>query len=284
MRLANVRGRAALITKDGAGAVDLAKASDDRLPSSMPKVFERFDEVRSFADSADMSGAKPFSRDELGAPSPRPRQVLAIGLNYRDHAAETKLPLPTELLVFTKFASCLAGPDAAVPHPGGELDWEVELVVIIGRAGRDIAAADSWSYVAGLCVGQDISERVLQHAGTNPQFSMGKSFEAFGPTGPWLVTPDELAAPDDLEIGCSLNGSVMQSSRTSAMVFSVTDIIVRLSRIVELLPGDVIFTGTPAGVGLARNPRHFMSVGDELVSHISGIGELRNRIVTGHGA
>lgn len=281
MRLGNLGGRSALITSDGGAALDLAEASGGRLPSSPALALEQFAKVQEFAAGANLAAARPFRRGELGAPSPTPRQVFAIGLNYRDHATETSSTLPSDPLVFTKFASCLTGPDAEVPHPGGSLDWEVELVVVIGKSGRNISRMDAWSHVAGLCVGQDLSERELQHLGSPPQFSLGKSFFALGPTGPWLVTPDELANPEDLELGCALNGESVQKSRTSYMVFSVVDLITRLSEIVELFPGDVLFTGTPAGVGLGMRPPHFLSVGDEIVSYVAGIGELRNRIVAG---
>ncbi len=187
--------------------------------------------------------------------------------------------VPTSPLVFTKFASSLGGPDVDVEHPGGSLDWEVELVVI-GRRAHRIAAADAWSHVAGVTVGQDISERELQHAGTPAQFSLGKSYPNFGPIGPWLVTPDEFDDPDDLELGCLLNGQQVQKARTSDMVFSVPELMSRLSMVTPLLPGDIIFTGTPSGVGMGATPSRFLAVSDTLLSYVQGIGEIRNTIVT----
>jgi 2-keto-4-pentenoate hydratase/2-oxohepta-3-ene-1,7-dioic acid hydratase in catechol pathway len=194
------------------------------------------------------------------------------------------MEVPDQLSVFTKFASCLTGPytEVALP-PGGHTDWEVELVAVIGTRAWQVAEADSWSHVAGLTVGQDISERILQLGSKPPQFSMGKSFPGFGPTGPWLVTLDEFANPDDLELGCSINGEDVQKSRTSNLIAGVPKVIATLSETVPLLPGDVIFTGTPAGVGMARDPQRWLAPGDELVTYIEGIGEMRQTCVAWPG-
>ena len=162
---------------------------------------------------------------------------------------------------------------------GGHVDWEVELVAVLGRPAHRVAAADAWSHVAGLTVGQDISERVLQLAATPPQFSLAKSYPNFGPVGPCLVTVDEFEDPDDLELGCSINGSTVQKGRTSDMIFGVAEVIERLSAVLPLAPGDVIFTGTPAGVGLGRAEPRWLQPGDELVSYVSGIGEICQRFV-----
>ena len=175
---------------------------------------------------------------------------------------------------FTKFPSCITGPYATVELPSAGIDWEVELVVIIGRTAHDVAAADAWSHVAGLTVGQDLSNRAVQLRPPVPQFSLGKSFPGFGPMGPWLVTPDEFANPDDLALSCTLNGETMQDSRTSDLIFPVSALIECLSGIVTLMPGDVIFTDTPSGVGMARKPPRFLVPGDVLVSTIEGIGSI----------
>jgi 2-keto-4-pentenoate hydratase/2-oxohepta-3-ene-1,7-dioic acid hydratase in catechol pathway len=158
------------------------------------------------------------------------------------------------------------------------VDWEVELVAVIGVRAHRVAEDAAWPHVAGLTVGQDLSERVVQW-GAGGQFSLGKSFPGFGPMGPWLVTADELADPDDLALECAVNGEVMQKSRTSDMVFGVARLIAELSAILPLLPGDVIFTGTPAGIGATRKPPRFLQPGDVLTSTIEGIGTLRNRCV-----
>lgn len=283
MRLANLAGRAALVTGDGSASVDLETASDGKFSSSVQEAIERFGEVRSFAESCSFDQAQEVDRSQLGPPSACPRQVFGVALNYRQHAQETGSVQPSQPLVFTKFASCIAGPDALVGHPGGSVDWEAELVVVIGRLARSVGVPEAWDFVAGVTVGQDISERELQHAGSPPQFSLGKSYPNFGPTGPWLVTKDDLSDPDDLEIGCFLNGEQVQKARTSEMIFSVAELVSRLSQIVSLFPGDLIFTGTPAGVGSGRSPQRFLSVTDQLVTYIQDIGEIRNAVVSAAG-
>jgi 2-keto-4-pentenoate hydratase/2-oxohepta-3-ene-1,7-dioic acid hydratase in catechol pathway len=211
--------------------------------------------------------------------------LLAIGLNYREHARESGFPVPeAPTVLFTKWVSCLTGPVSEVVLPaGGHTDWEVELVVAIGRTARNVRESDGWEHVAGLTVGQDLSERIGQMAGPAPQFSLAKSLPGFGPTGPWLSTPDEFEDRDDLELGCSINGEQMQKGRTRDLIFSVPAMIAALSRQLPLLPGDLLFTGTPAGVGTGRDPQRWLTPGDELVSHITGIGELRQRFVAAAG-
>jgi 2-keto-4-pentenoate hydratase/2-oxohepta-3-ene-1,7-dioic acid hydratase in catechol pathway len=157
----------------------------------------------------------------------------------------------------------------------------VELVAVIGSRAQDVAEQDAWRHVAGLTVGQDLSERLIQLAGAVPQFSLGKSFPGFSPTGPVLVTPDEFDDPGDLAIGCAVDGETMQASRTSQMIFSIPRQIAWISAICPLLPGDLLFTGTPSGVGGARDPRRFLAPGEELHSWVGGIGSLRNRMVAG---
>jgi 2-keto-4-pentenoate hydratase/2-oxohepta-3-ene-1,7-dioic acid hydratase in catechol pathway len=188
------------------------------------------------------------------------------------------MPSPDKPATFTKFPTCITGPCADIELPPGAVDWEVELVVVIGVRAHRVAEDQAWRHVAGLTVGQDLSERLLQWS-AGGQFSLGKSFPGFGPMGPCLVTPEGLANPDDLAIGCTVNGEVVQKSRTSDMVFSVARLIAELSAVLPLLPGDVIFTGTPAGIGATRKPPRFLQPGDTLVSAIEGLGELRNRCI-----
>jgi 2,4-diketo-3-deoxy-L-fuconate hydrolase len=281
MRIANVAGRLTL-RRDG-GDIDVERASGACFAADPQAVFERWDEFRAWAElavTADAEAAPAVTdSDALGAPAPRPRQVFAIGLNYRLHAAESGHAVPREPPTFTKYPSSLTGPSGDIALPDGQVDWEVELVVVIGRRAHAVAAEDGWSHVAGLTVGQDISERVRQLAGPVPQFSLAKSFPGFGPTGPELVTPDEFADPDDLDLGCLVNGEVVQKGRTGDLIFPVPELIARLSAVVTLLPGDVVFTGTPAGVGLGRKPQRFLTPGDELMSYIEGIGVMRHRFV-----
>ena len=275
MRIANVQGRLTLLTKDG--GIDVETTSKGRFGADPHSVFADW---AAFVDWArDAKGpTTPVVEPTLGPPSPRPAQVFGIGLNYREHAAEAGLPLPDRPATFTKFPTCLAGPHDDVVLPSAMVDWEVELVVVVGTRAYRVSEDAAWSHVAGLTVGQDLSERVVQW-GAGGQFSLGKSFPTFGPLGPCLVTPDELADPDDLELGCSVNDEVMQKSRTSDMVFSVRRLIAELSAILPLLPGDVIFTGTPAGIGATRKPPRFLKPGDVLTTYIEGIGRLRNRCV-----
>jgi 2-keto-4-pentenoate hydratase/2-oxohepta-3-ene-1,7-dioic acid hydratase in catechol pathway len=274
VKLANLGGRAVLLV-DG-GALDVEGATDGAYGPDPQSLFDDWDGFADWAATASGS-VVPFDVAALDAPVPRPRQVIAIGVNYTEHAAEAGYPDDSMPITFTKFPSSIVGPSHVVTLPEGNVDWEVELVVAISREAHGVARADAWSYVAGVTIGQDLSERLVQNEGSRPQYSLGKSFTGFGPTGPWLVTPDELPAPDDLAISCALDGEVMQSGRTSAMIYSVPILIERLSAIITLYPGDIIFTGTPAGVGNARTPKRFIQPHEVLVSSIEGIGELVTR-------
>jgi 2,4-didehydro-3-deoxy-L-rhamnonate hydrolase len=278
VRIANVSGRLTLVRDEG--GIDVETASGGRFGPDPQAVYGQWKAFCAWADDAPWRGAalidpKP---DDLGAPAPRPAQVFAIGMNYRDHAAETGLAVPDSPATFTKFPTCLAGPFADVVLPSEFVDWEVELVVVIGVRAHQVSRTSAWERVAGLTVGQDLSERIVQMSGGG-QFSLGKSFPGFGPTGPWLVTPDDLADPDDLELGCSVDGREVQQSRTSQLVFGVPELIARLSAVLPLLPGDLIFTGTPAGVGATRQPAQFLSPGQVLTSYIDGVGTMANRLI-----
>ncbi|MEW1722091.1 fumarylacetoacetate hydrolase family protein [Streptomyces sp. NPDC093109] len=281
MRIANLSGRLALVDGAGIVALDVERASSGRFGPNPQGVYDDWAEFVAWAADVDPSAGQPFRVEELGPPAPTPRQVLAIGLNYSDHAAEAGVAEPTAATVlFTKWPSCLTGPVSDVELPeGGRVDWEVELVVIIGRYTHRVREDRAWGSVAGLTVGQDLSERILQTAGPAPQYSLGKSLPGFGPIGPWLVTPDEIEDRDNLEIGCFVNGEQVQKSRTSNLIFSVPSMVAQLSENLPLLPGDVLFTGTPGGVGVARTPPRWLAPGDELVSYVSGIGQLRQRCI-----
>ncbi len=276
VKLANVNDRAAIIV--GESAVDVATASGGAYGPAMADVYAKWDAFAAWASSATLTGGVAYSEAELGAIAPNATQVFAIGLNYRAHAAEGGAEVPKAPATFTKFQSCLSRPFQSVPSVPGLHDWEAELVVVIARHAHKVAASDAWSYVAGVTCGQDFSERVTQRA-AGSHFSLGKSYPCFGPTGPWLVTPDELANPDDLAISCDVSGQTMQSSRTSNMVFPVPVLIEYLSAIVPLNAGDIIFTGTPEGVGYARTPPRLLAVGDVVTTTIEGIGTIRQSIV-----
>ncbi|MEU6578766.1 fumarylacetoacetate hydrolase family protein [Streptomyces sp. NPDC046805] len=277
MRIANVAGRLVLLTTEG--WTDVERASGGLFSSDPQEIFERWDQFRHWAAQAPPAGDVVLRESDVRSPVPRPRQILAIGLNYRDHANESGFSVPEHPPVFTKFVSSITGPYGEVALPEGSVDWEVELVAVIGRRAWQVSEEQAWGHVAGLTVGQDISERDIQLSGPVPQFSLGKSYPGFAPMGPYLVTPDEFDDPHDLELGCSINGEEVQKGRTSDLIFSVPQLIARLSAVLPLLPGDVIFTGTPAGVGMGRSPQRFLAPGEELTSYVEGIGELRHRLV-----
>jgi len=275
MKLANLNGRASLIFSETEGdlALDVETASDGKWGSDPQAVYADWASFAAWAATV-MPGGVSFERSSLGAPVPRPSQVFAIGINYAEHAAESGYPAGSLPITFTKFPSSLTGPYVEVELPPGSVDWEVELVVVIGRGGKNVSREDAWKHVAGLTVGQDLSEREAQNAGAKPQYSLAKSHTGFGPTGPWLVTTDEFENPDDLAIQSTLSGEVMQSSRTSQMIYAVPDLLFELSSVCELFPGDIIFSGTPAGVGNARTPKRFIGPDDDLRSEIEGIGYI----------
>ena len=282
MRIVNAAGRLGLRTPDG--IVDVESASGGLFSADAQAVYDRWDEFRAWATN-DAATAAPEHRrslaeEELEAPAPTPRQVFGIGLNYREHAIESGMDLPTDsLVVFTKFPSSATGPFAEIELPPGSVDYETELVVVIGRRAHRVTRDRAWEHVAGLTLGQDISERELQLKPPSPQFNLGKSYPGFAPIGPELITPDEFEDPDNIEIGCLLNGEQMQKTRTDDLVFPIGRIIAFLSSVVPLLPGDLIFTGTPSGIGWARDPKRMLTDGDELVTHGELFGNMRNRFV-----
>ncbi|MEM7410535.1 MAG: fumarylacetoacetate hydrolase family protein [Myxococcota bacterium] len=278
VRLVNRAGRAGLDC-DGR-FVDVAERSEGRFPADPMAVIAAWSEFCAWAKDIRAGADDPaLDESELGPCVPRPSKVFGVGLNYRAHAAEAGLDLPKQPMIFTKFPNCLAGPRADVALTSERVDYEVELVAVIGRPARRVEGADAMEYVAGYCVGQDISDRALQFSDKPPQFSMGKSADGYGPIGPALV---ELAAfddPDDVPLWCEVSGERLQEDRTRDMIFSVAELVAFLSRYCALEPGDLIFTGTPSGVGSVRDPRRYLKPGDEITSHIPGIGTLHNRCV-----
>lgn len=280
MQIANVNNRLAMILTGGL-ALDVAEASNGKFSSEMQDIYARWDEFTEWAQSADPSSARTYRSDDLGAPTPNPNQVFAIGLNYDEYATEAGYTRPDSPAVFTKFPSSLSGPNVTVRIPAdGHTDWEVELVAVIGRVATKVPADQAWDYVAGLTVGQDISERRLQLSGPVPQFSLAKSYPNFGPLGPVLLTPDEFEDRDDIEIGCSINGTEVQRGRTKDLIYSIPELVEHLSGVLTLNPGDIIFTGTPAGVGMGRQPQVWLQPGDVLSSWAAGIGEMSQKITT----
>lgn len=294
MRLATLDDRAVVVL----GSADYLLAPPGDLPAEVDVVDvadwsgERFGPapMALFADwqlfagwaASEGAAAAPRSRvpiEALGAPVPWPRQTFAIGLNYREHADEVAMKRPAQPMVFTKFSSAMTGPVTEVPLPPGDVDWEVEMIAVMGRQARNLPENEASAALAGLMVGQDLSERRAQLAGTPAQFSLAKSHRGFAPTGPWLTTLDELGDPGTLAIGCAIDGEAVQAATTAQMMFGLGELVAYLSTVVELQPGDLIWTGTPAGVGMGREPRRYLSPGETLVSSIEGLGTLRQRLV-----
>src|SRR6478736_2204944 len=234
MRIASRLGRAVIV--EGNLCADIADASKGAFGHRIDDLYQHWERFLQWARESAVVADQPFEVSELDAPVQRPRQVFGIGLNYLDHAAESGVSVPSSATVFTKFPTCLVGPTAAVELPSTTVDWEAQLVVVIGRTADRVSEHDAWDYVAGLTVGQDISERTVQLAGPVPQFSLGKSYRTFGPIGPWLVTPDDLERRDDLELQCSVSGRALQKGRTGQMVFSVSELIAQISQVCPMLP------------------------------------------------
>ena len=230
--------------------------------------------------------AKPESlplvrgKPRIGACIANPQKFIAIGLNYSDHAAESGLQVPPEPVVFTKQVSCLSGPfdDVTIPPKSKKSDWEVELGIIIGSKAKNIAKRDALKHVAGYCTINDLSEREFQ-AERAGQWTKGKSYDTFGPVGPWLVTADEVADPQKLGMWLELNGKRVQNGSTATMVFGVAHIVAYLSQFFTLLPGDIITTGTPPGVGMGMKPQRFLKPGDVMRLGIEGLGEQEQKVV-----
>jgi 2-keto-4-pentenoate hydratase/2-oxohepta-3-ene-1,7-dioic acid hydratase in catechol pathway len=223
-----------------------------------------------------------LSEARLHAPIPNPGKIIAIGLNYEDHAAETGAALPEKPIVFAKYSNTVVGPGdtIVIPPVTREADYEAELVVVIGRTARNVPVEEAPEYVFGYMNGNDVSARDLQRS-EGGQWTRAKSLDTFGPMGPYLVTRDEVEDPQDLSVRCVLNGEVMQDGTTSKMAFSVAELVSFLSHGTTLEPGDVIFTGTPPGVGMARDPKVFLKPGDEVTVEIQGLGTLTNPVEAG---
>jgi 2-keto-4-pentenoate hydratase/2-oxohepta-3-ene-1,7-dioic acid hydratase in catechol pathway len=270
-RMGSVAGRAVLV--DGADIYDVEQLSGGAIPAEPRLAIAEHGQLHDLAaELADATPTGALTDVTLGPPIPWPRQVFGIGLNYRTHAAETAMALPDAPLVFTKYPGCLAGPVGDLALASDTTDYEAELVVVLGAVAKDVPAAQAWGVVAGLMVGQDVSDRALQNAGDRPQFNLGKSRGGYGPTGPFVVSLDLVPERDDLAIECVVNGEVRQSDRTANLIFPVAALVSYLSGIVTLQPGDLIFTGTPSGVGMASG--NFLRPGDTVVTTIERLGSL----------
>jgi 2-keto-4-pentenoate hydratase/2-oxohepta-3-ene-1,7-dioic acid hydratase in catechol pathway len=273
-RFANVAGRSALVDSGGRW-FDASRVSGGVISADPVRAWLQPGDLHRAAGT--LEAAVPdgtLSEADARPPIPLPRSVFAVGLNYRSHADEAGMKPPAVPLIFTKFPSCLAGPADPVILGGSTDDYEAELVVVIGRGGRDIRPEDAWDHVGGLTVGQDISDRALQFAAEPAHFDLGKSRDTYGPTGPVVVSTDSFSDPGDLLITCDINGERRQEDRTSNLIFGIPELISYLSGILTLSPGDLIFTGTPEGIGAAGG--RFLRDGDVITTTIEGIGTLTN--------
>jgi 2-keto-4-pentenoate hydratase/2-oxohepta-3-ene-1,7-dioic acid hydratase in catechol pathway len=235
--------------------------------------------IESYLKAVPPAAALDLDRVVLLAPIPRPPKVICVGLNYRDHAAEARMEIPEVPTIFSKFPSAITGPGAPVILPRNSVkpDYEAELAVVIGQGGRHIPGEFWRRHVYGYTCLNDVSARDFQMA--TSQWLMGKTFDTFAPMGPWIVTADEVADAHALDISMEINGEVLQQSNTRHLIFGIPRLIEYLSSVFTIEPGDVISTGTPAGVGFARKPPRWLKPGDEMVVKIAGVGELRNPVV-----
>ncbi|MGO4596268.1 fumarylacetoacetate hydrolase family protein [Terrabacter sp. 2RAF25] len=275
MRFANRGGRAFVLKGTSAGW-DLEKESSGRFSPDPMQMWARHDEIATWVAGLDEASAEPVRPEELDAPVPVPPSIIAIGLNYAEHARATGFEPPTDLPpVFAKFPSSVTGAHGVVRLPGGgTVDWEVEVVAVVGKQMHHVDEADVFSHLAGLTIGQDLSERTRQFSGPAPQFGLAKSYPGFSPIGPWVVSMDELDDPDDLHLGCSIDGEVVQSGTTAGLIFSISRSISELSRVLVLRPGDLVFTGTPDGVGMGLTPPRYLRSGEVLETWVDGIGRM----------
>ena len=280
-KLGNVSNKASLIFNNEYYL--LSDISRGRLTDNMDDILHSIDIVEELYSNIDKFEASGSLEDvKLGPPVTNSHNCFAVGLNYKNHAEESAMEIPPFPMIFTKHTSGLVGPHAEIEMRSDHVDYEAELVAVIGKSGKDISAEDAWNHVAGLCVGQDISDRVVQFAAKPPQFNLGKSFDTFGPMGPYLVSLDALENKEKLKIECKVNDEIRQNDNTNDLIFDIPSIIKYLSEIVTLNVGDVIFTGTPGGVGVMEGK--FLKEGDVLKTSIEGLGSLENvcKRITNH--
>src|SRR5262245_60921837 len=287
MRLATIQTnngpRAAVL--QGEHYVDL-HATDAALPASVRELLERGPSaMKGAADAAERPNAvkHPVASAKLLAPVPDPNKLICIGLNYKDHAAEGGVPIPREPVLFSKYATALIGHGEKIvlPAVSQKVDYEAELVIVVGRRGRHLKPETAAEYAAGFTIGHDVSARDWQLEKDGKQWMVGKTFDTFAPCGPHLVTADEVPNPHALPIKLRLNGTTMQNSNTQQMVFNTGYLLAYLSQVFTLEPGDLIYTGTPPGVGFARKPPVFLKGGDVVEVEIEGLGILRNPVTQG---
>jgi 2-keto-4-pentenoate hydratase/2-oxohepta-3-ene-1,7-dioic acid hydratase in catechol pathway len=288
MRLATIQTevgpRAAILQGDN--YVDLY-ATDPALPASVRHLLELGPQALQYAErAARFPHARAYAPADvkLLPPVPDPPKIICLGLNYRDHAKESGAAIPKEPVLFSKYATALIGHGDAIvlPPVSNEVDFEAELVIVVGKSGRYISTEKALEHVAGYTIGHDVSARDWQLKKDQKQWMVGKTFDTFAPTGPYLVTADEVPDPHGLPIRLRLNGQTMQESNTKQMIFTVGAVLAYLSQVFTLQPGDLIFTGTPSGVGFTRKPPVFLQAGDEVEVEVGGLGVLGKRVVQGY--
>lgn len=261
------------------GIVQDGKITPTGLSECVVKIIENWDDLQGSLEAVDLSKGQDISTVRLLPPIARPGKIFAIGLNYADHIEESQMETPANQVWFTKAVTSINGPfdPIEIAKTGPFTDYEVELVAVIGKRAKHVSAADAHKYVFGYCVGNDVTERFWQHR--TPQWSLGKSFDTHAPIGPWITTSDEVSDPHDLDLSCSVNGEQRQNSNTKHLVFNIWDQIEHLSAAMTLEPGDLIFTGTPGGIGAAMDPRLFLKPGDKVRCEISGLGAIEGEMV-----
>ena len=275
-KLANVNGKSSLIF--GESYYDLNTISQGKISSDPSEVLDSLNDLHELSSKIDNYEATGLIESSLlGAPITNSRNCFAVGLNYKAHAEESGMEIPPFPMVFTKHTSCIVGPFNDIQMRSDIVDYEAELVVVIGKKGKNITKDNAWEHVAGLTVGQDISDRAVQFHATPPQFNLGKSFDTFGPIGPFLVSPDLVTNKDSVQIECYVNDELRQESSTDDLIFTVPDIISYISEFLTLTPGDLIFTGTPSGVGATQGK--LLKHGDIVTTSIKEIGTIKNKCV-----
>jgi 2-keto-4-pentenoate hydratase/2-oxohepta-3-ene-1,7-dioic acid hydratase in catechol pathway len=279
LRLGVLGGRAHAILGDIDAPVAVDIAAHTSLPSDPMACIAQWDNLRAAVRALEPTQGRAITINELDCPVPAPRQMFAIGLNYRKHAEEMNSQTPSQPLVFAKFQSSLNSPTGDIPIVSDTTDYESEVIIVISRGGRNIDRARAWEHIAGLCVGQDVSDRGLQYAGNPPQFSMGKSRQGFSPIGPWVTDMTDNARRDTLRVQCSINGELRQNTEITDMIFPIDQIVAHLSSICELYPGDVVYTGSPFGVGHGMKPPKYLQPGDVIETSLEGVGTMINRCV-----
>ena len=275
-KLGSIEGRSALVNENN--YYDLETISNGKISADGLEAIKS-EELLSdlYSKLGDFEPTGNINDITLGAPISTSKNCFAVGLNYRNHAEESGMEIPAFPMIFTKHTSCIVGPFDNVEMRSDIVDYEAEMVVVIGKGGKDIASDKAWDHVAGITVGQDISDRSVQFHATPPQFNLGKSFDTFGPIGPVLVSPDELDDKENLKLTCSVNDELRQDDNTNDLIFDVPYLISYISEFITLNTGDLIFTGTPAGVGATQGK--LLKDGDMLSTSIEGIGTINNKMV-----